>query len=60
VTSLPIVVTFDIGEQVAPCGITIGVLAVANELGFQSAEEAKKVSIRRVPRFIDYRSRQRG
>jgi hypothetical protein len=37
---LPIVVAFDIGEQVAPRGIAIGVLAVVNELGFQSTKEA--------------------
>ena len=35
----PIVIAFDIGEQVAPCGIAIGVFAVVDELGFQSAEE---------------------
>ena len=37
---MPIVVAFDIGEQVAPRGIAIGVLAVVNELGFQSTKEA--------------------
>lgn len=37
---LPIVVGFDIGEQVARGGIVIGVLAVVNKLGFQSTEEA--------------------
>jgi len=35
----PIVIAFDIGEQVAPRGIAIGVLPVVDELGFQSAEE---------------------
>src|SRR5438270_7292512 len=35
----PIVIAFDIGEQVAPRGIAIGVFAVVDELGFQSAEE---------------------
>jgi hypothetical protein len=35
----PIVIAFDIGEQVAPRGITIGVFAVVDELGLQSAEE---------------------
>src|SRR5882762_6768571 len=35
----PIVIAFDIGEQVAPCSIAIGVFAVVDELGFQSAEE---------------------
>jgi hypothetical protein len=39
---LPIVVAFDIGEQVVPRGIAIGVLAVVNELGFQVP---KKLSI---------------
>src|ERR1700732_3804004 len=34
-----IVIAFDIGEQVAPRGIAIGVFAVVDELGFQSAEE---------------------
>ena len=38
----PIVIAFDIGEQVAPRGIAIGVFAVVDELGFQSA---KKLSI---------------
>ena len=33
------VIAFDIGEQVAPRGIAIGVFAVVDELGFQSAEE---------------------
>ena len=36
---MPIVVAFDIGEQVATRGIAIGVLAVVNELGFQSTED---------------------
>src|SRR5215469_7718308 len=40
VAPLPIVVPFDIGEQVAPRGITIGILALVHKLGFQSAEEA--------------------
>jgi len=35
----PIVIAFDIGEQVAPRGIAIEVFAVVDELGFQSAEE---------------------
>src|SRR4029077_378289 len=35
----PIVIAFDIGEQVAPRGIAIGVFAVVDEPGFQSAEE---------------------
>src|SRR5215471_7899625 len=35
----PIVVAFDIGDQVAPGGIAIGVFALVNEFGFQSAEE---------------------
>src|SRR5215469_14889736 len=32
-------IAFDIGEQVAARGIAIGVFAVVDELGFQSAEE---------------------
>ena len=40
VTPLAIIVAFDIGEQVAPRGIAIGVLALVNELSFQRAEEA--------------------
>src|SRR5215207_9887722 len=39
-TPLPIVVACNIGEQVAPCGIAIGVIALVNELSFQGAEEA--------------------
>src|SRR5882724_3770398 len=35
----PIVIAFDIGEQVAPRGIAIGVFAVVDQLGFQSAKE---------------------
>src|SRR5215472_2809463 len=35
-----IVIAFDIGEQFAPRGIAIGVFAVVDQLGFQSAEEA--------------------
>src|SRR5205807_297529 len=35
----PIVIAFDIGEQVAPRGIAIGVFAGVDELGFQSVEE---------------------
>ena len=35
----PIVIAFDIGEQVAARGIAIGVFAVVDELGFQSAKE---------------------
>ena len=35
-----IVIAFDISEQVAPCGITIGVVALVDELGFQCAEKA--------------------
>src|ERR1051325_9748863 len=40
VPPLPIVVAFDIGEQVAPRSIAIRVLVLTNELGFQSTEEA--------------------
>ena len=40
VPPLPIVVAFDIDEQVAPRGIAIRVLVLMNELGFQSTEEA--------------------
>ena len=36
----PIVIAFDIGKQVAPRAIAIGVFAVVNQLGFQSAKEA--------------------
>jgi hypothetical protein len=35
----PIVIAFDIGEQVAARGLAIGVFAVVDELGFQNAEE---------------------
>src|SRR5438477_6107332 len=35
----PIVIAFDVGEQVAPRGVAIGVFAVVDELCFQSAEE---------------------
>ena len=36
---LTIVVAFDIGEQVAPSGIPIGVFAVVYEFGFQRAKK---------------------
>jgi hypothetical protein len=39
VDPLTIVVAFDIGEQVAPRGVAIGVLAPADKFGFQRAEE---------------------
>jgi hypothetical protein len=35
-----IVIAFDVSEQVAPCGIMIGIVALVDELGFQGAEEA--------------------
>ena len=35
-----IVIAFDVREQVAPCGMPIGVVAVMDEFGFQGAEEA--------------------
>src|SRR6516162_2432589 len=35
-----IVIAFDISEQFAPRGIAIGVFAVVDQLGFQSADEA--------------------
>ena len=38
----PIVIAFDIGEQVAPRSIAIGVFAVVDELGFRVP---KKLSI---------------
>ena len=37
---MTIVVALDIGEQVAPGGISIGVFALMDELGFQRAKEA--------------------
>src|SRR5881392_241430 len=37
---LPIVVAFNVGEQVAPRGIAIGVFALVDKFGFQGAEEA--------------------
>src|SRR5215831_16924151 len=40
VDSPPIVIAFDIGKQVAPRAIAIGVFAVVNQLGFQSAKKA--------------------
>jgi hypothetical protein len=40
VDPLTIVITFDIGEQVAPGGIPIEIFALVDELGFQRAEEA--------------------
>jgi hypothetical protein len=42
VAALPIVVAFDIGEQVAPRGIAIGILALVHEFGFSVP---KKLSI---------------
>src|SRR5215831_1010052 len=36
----PIVIAFDISEQVAPRALAVGVFAVVNQLGFQSAKEA--------------------
>jgi hypothetical protein len=33
----PIVVAFDVREQVAPRGIAIGIFALMDELGFQGA-----------------------
>src|ERR1700676_4593268 len=40
VDPLTIVVALDVGEQVTARGITIGVFALVDELGFQGAEEA--------------------
>src|SRR3954453_20082550 len=34
-----IVIAFDVSEQVAPCGLAIGIVALVDELGFQRAEE---------------------
>src|SRR5258708_24885314 len=45
VDPLTIVVAFDIGEQVAPGGIPIGVFALVDEFGFQRAEEALHRSV---------------
>jgi hypothetical protein len=38
--SRTIVTAFDVREKFAPRGIAIGVFAVVDQLGFQSAEEA--------------------
>src|SRR5205823_14707193 len=40
VDPLPTVVAFNVGEQVAPRGIAIGVFALVDKFGFQGAEEA--------------------
>src|SRR6202162_1307933 len=37
---LTIVVSFDVGEQVVPCGIPGSVASLVHEFGFQSAEAA--------------------
>ena len=40
VDPLPIVVAFDVGEQIAPRGIAIGVVALMDEFGFQGPAKA--------------------
>jgi len=40
VDPLPIVVAFNVSEQVAPRGIAIGIFALVDKFGFQGAEEA--------------------
>jgi len=42
---LPIVVAFNVGEQVAPSGIAIGVFALVDKFGFQGAEESPAQSL---------------